>query len=69
MGGEYIPPTGEDLETVVNEYPDIDWNAKGMVSPIKNQGNCGSCYSFGAVANLESLNLIFGSKKLEVYAE
>lgn len=63
-GGDYVEPTGKDLETVVNDYPDVDWDAKGKVSPVKNQGSCGSCYSFGAVANLESLNLIFGTKEL-----
>ncbi|CAF3763071.1 unnamed protein product [Rotaria sp. Silwood1] len=33
----------------------IDWRAKNVVSPIKNQGNCGSCYAFAAVGVLESL--------------
>jgi C1A family cysteine protease len=37
----------------------IDWTALGKVTPIKNQGSiCYSCYSFAAVALVESLNLI-----------
>ena len=39
---------------------DIDWTTKGVVSPVKNQGNCGSCWAFSAVATLESFSLMKG---------
>ena len=36
-------------------FQDIDWVAKGKISPIKNQGSCGSCWAFSAIGALENL--------------
>jgi len=32
----------------------FDWREDGMVSSVKDQGNCGACYSFSAAGDLES---------------
>ena len=43
-----------------------DWRKQKGVTPIKNQGDCGSCWAFGTVGPLESLILIKDRVKVDL---
>jgi len=65
----FVAPTTRNEETVeFNGVPnaDIDWQAKGGVTKVKDQGQCGSCWAFSTTGNVEGCTFVASQKLLNL---
>ncbi|XP_075482454.1 senescence-specific cysteine protease SAG39-like [Primulina tabacum] len=57
-----IKATSFRYENVTSVPTSMDWRDKGAVTGVKDQGNCGSCWAFSAVAAMEGIHQLKAGK-------
>jgi len=53
----------------VSQGSTFDWGNKGVITPVYNQGQCGSCWAFSATETIESYYALAGGQLTQLSME
>ncbi|XP_065879161.1 senescence-specific cysteine protease SAG39-like [Euphorbia lathyris] len=53
-------------ENVTAVPTSVDWRTQGVVTPVKDQGQCGCCWAFSAVAAMEGITKLSTGKLISL---
>uniref|UniRef100_A0A8D8XZ17 Cysteine proteinase CG12163 n=1 Tax=Cacopsylla melanoneura TaxID=428564 RepID=A0A8D8XZ17_9HEMI len=56
----------ERINWKITEPKSLDWRDKGVISKVKNQGECSSCWAFSSVGVVEAMNAIARNDLVEL---
>jgi C1A family cysteine protease len=71
LGYKKVRRNSENIKLIENSTigpsdTSVDWRQNGVVSPVRDQGMCGSCWAFSAVSTIESSYAILTGKLLDL---